>query len=56
MSIAIRDAKTAYNYLNGVFCIYKAKKMPYRTLYKVLSETLCIGKFKRFVDYYNWLS
>ena len=44
MSLIVRDARSAFNYLNGVFCIYKAVKTPYKTLINNIKHHLKSGK------------
>lgn len=46
MSVIIRDAQTAYSCLNGVFCIYKGRKMPYQSLMRLLKMRLAKGNLE----------
>lgn len=48
MSVIIRDAQTAYSCLNGVFCIYKGRKMPYNSLTKLIKHRLAAGNVTSF--------
>lgn len=51
MSVIIRDAQTAYNCLNGVFCIYKGRKMPYTSLQKLLKRRLAEGNVIKLLNF-----
>lgn len=50
MSLIVRDAKTAYSYLNGVFSIYKATKTPYNRLISALKNSISSGMI---IEYYD---